>query len=849
MNSNHKVEIVVGVRDLASQSLNNVSKSVNNLKHNMGNGSFLSSFNRNLDQTISKMDKLANSMYKFNMYTNSIQRGIRNVGLVGAAGAGVVAYQGVNQSLDFDYNTRKMQSRMGVNNDTRKQINDYILNTLNQKTSFSANELALTGITLAQGGISSSADMKSLLKTTSYFAEAVDAIPDQAAEMIISAAKGWNISMDKSMQISDKLSVALNASLLHVEELPHAIGELAGRATMYGQSFDSSLVALMTARDQGMSAAQASQDFLHGLRQLSKIGREDLMPPKTLKAYKKLGIDTSFFDLEKKQLKEYPEIIASIEKTMVNKGLMKPGEISDIVQKNGGVLPEDFINKMSAMPLISKVFGAAGMAPILMGLQSKYEEVDKDGNKTGEVLYGSAALRRRRELVANSGGTTENTHDIIAESGKFQLDVLKGNWESLQIGFWDKTIPMIKGGSQFLSAYLNGTLDKDNRSLKDRQIYPEDKRTVKDDLKDAITETANNFRANGNVGTANFIQGAGTFGMNSFDVGSAVAPGLLEQIGKSINDSLLKADWGDSLITLPYHIIENGVSFITDLAKANEDINAAIEKLPENLQDPARLVEKLVKGGLILLVGGAIVKTLELSFRAASATLKTAKGGINIAGSLVKALRGDTDGAKDTLKKLANSNKVINANIVNVYGKAINNMGDGVDVSDGSMLDKDGNLKQKRTDKFKKSKKLQKLLEGGSMFIAPLIGADIISAQTGGPSVLKAPFDMYNKHKQEKIEYWQNIYSGKTSGNIPKQTELAPIVNRINTVDERIKNMKVNVNNKVQITNKVPTPIVTISGNLKNVGISHSISERYKTDKKFREGYNRIQAQRLGLDR
>ena len=674
MAGNHKVEIIVGVKDLASAGLQNIAKAASSMKNSLGNGSFMGAFTNNIDNAIKSLDKMANSMYKFNMYTADIRRNLTNLGAIGLGATAAVGMQGVNNAMDFDYNTRVMQSRMGVSDKVRSEINDYILDDLNLKVSYGPNELAKTGVILGQGGVNNTADMKAMMKTTSYFAEAVDGDVETAAQMIIAASKGFGINMEKSSQISDKLTVALNQSLLGVNEMPHAIGELAGRAKMYGQSFDSSLVALMTGRDQGMSAAQMSQDFLHGLRSLSKIGREDLMPDKTRQWYSELGVDTSFYDTDKKQLKEYPEIIESLEKTMMNKGLMKnKDDLAGILKENGGVLPDDFMNKMESLPLISKVFGAAGMAPIAMGLQSTFEETDKEtGEKTGKIYYGSDALKKRRELVQNSEGETDKTHEIIAKSGKFNVEVLKGAWEATQIKFLDSMVPMIKTTSEVLTDFLS-----DKKTPKDGEG------SLFDRFRGGVKESANKFREDGNYGTANFVEEVGTGMVNAAQV-STTFPAIGKKVGGAFMDNFVKADWGDSLITFPWHLIKNSFGFIKDIASANKEFNRLVEELPQNLQDPAKLVNALATGGLALIVGGAIVKTLELSFRAASAALKTGKGLIN-AGELIKDIF--TGGLKDkgaggVMDKLLGNDKMIKANIVNVTGNVVN-VNDGPDGKGG----------------------------------------------------------------------------------------------------------------------------------------------------------------------
>jgi hypothetical protein len=659
---NHKVEIVVGVKDLASRSLKGIQNSFNGLNRNMGNlGKHWSTFNRGLDASIKKMDSLANSMYKFNMYTSSIQRNLQNVGAIGAVAGGALAFQGMNNAVQFDYKSHVMQSRMGVSSDVRKQIEDYVLKDLNLRVGFNPTEIMDMGVILGQGGISNAPDMKALMDTTTYFSEAVDAVPEQAAEMIISAAKGFNISMENSNQITDKLSVALNSSLLHVEELPHAIGELSGRAKMYGQSFDSSLTALMVSRDQGMSAAQGAQDFLHGLRSVSNIGNEMVLYPKRKSYYEALGIDDSFFDMDKKQLKEYPEIIKSLEKTMINNGFINPKyknvksyEDYQGLLKKEGTAPEDFWNKKEAMPLISRVFGAAGMAPMMMGLQAKYEEVDKEtGEKTGKVYYGSSAVEQMYKKVKNSDGAVEATHDIIAESGKYQLDILGGAWQATQIKFLDNMVPLIKTGAEQLTGYLSG----DGFS--------------KGKFRESVQSSADNFRKEGNVTTGNIVEAVGNGILDGIDIGKTLPP-MFKQIGEAISDNFINADWGDSLIEFPMHIVENGIGFINDLLKSNKMFDELVARLPDRLEDPAKLAEGLAKGGLILLVSGAVIKAIELSLRAASTALKTGKAAINV-GEFILESMGLKKGKKGKgLDGLMGKTSTINANIVNVYGKAVN---------------------------------------------------------------------------------------------------------------------------------------------------------------------------------
>lgn len=661
MKSNHIVEILVQLKDRAIDPMRRLSQQSNNLKKDLsGAGTSLGAFSNNMGILEKRLDRIANSMYRFNMYSNQLNRTLRDTAAVGALAAGALAVNSTNKAIDFEYKMHKMQTRMEVGDNVRKDISEYIANELNSQVAFGPSELGDIGIILGQGGINSAPDMIAMLKTSSYFAEAVDAVPEQAAEMIISAAKGFDISMTDSVQITDKLTVALNKSLLHTEELPHAIGELAGRAKMFGQSFDSSLTALMSMRDQGMSAAQGSQDLLHGLRQLSLIGRDDVLMPRRREYYEKLGVDTSFFDIEKKQLKEWPEIIESLEKTMRNKGMMKDKDtFYKMIDDNGGKIPDGVINKMESMPLISRVFGAAGQAPLIMGLQTKYEEVDEQtGQKTGEVFYGSDALKRMRTDLLQSQGAVDKVHAKMAETAHFQLDVLSGTWEAAQIKMVDDMLPLIKAATQELTAYISGKgaaggIERFNK---------------------AVENTANNLRKT-NPMLGDFVETSGKFVSGAAQVTTTMAKPLFGEIGDAVNNNIAKAEWGDSLLTLPYYATKNGFGFLQDMYD-NSRSNAAIESLPPELQNEATLTRNLIKGGLALMAASAIIKVLEYTFRLLSMSVKGIKGTAELGKAITTLFsKSMTDAAKkgaltkamDSMKK----NYAINANVVNVYGKNI----------------------------------------------------------------------------------------------------------------------------------------------------------------------------------
>jgi hypothetical protein len=680
--SNHKVSIVVGVKDLASSSLRGIQNTMNHMGKGFGSANnFLGAFGRNLDSVIGRMDKMSKSLMMFNMHTAALQRNLRNITMIGGAVVGGLAIQGTNKALDYDYKTRVMQSRMETNNGVRKNVSDYILNDLTYKTSYKPTDLADIGILLGQGGINNSKDMKSMLKTTAYFSEAVDAVPQDAAEMVIAAAKGFNISMQNSSQITDKLTIALNKSLLQTEELPHAIGELAGRANMYGQSLDSSLVALMTMRDQGMSAAQGSQDFLHAMTSASKIGNDDVLYKRTRGYFSSLGVTDAIFNKDTRQLKEFPDLIADMEKAMISKGFINPKYrkevkdekgFKDYLGKNGGVAPKDFWDSQKAMPLISKVFGAAGTAPILMGLQSKYDEIGKDGEKTGKVYYGSDALKEMFKDVKHSDGAVDKTHDIIAQSGKFQLNVLSGAWESAQIKLLDGIVPLIKTGAEQLTRNFSPPTGG-NKKFGNLNAENYEYESPIQKFRKSLEETVTKFKEEGHTTTAQVVNTLGNGVINGVEI-SKTLPSTAKQIGSAANKNLIKADWGDNLIEFPWHIVKNGISFIKDIFKANKEFDDAVKKLPKDLQDPAKLVATLVKGGIALMVTGAVIKVIELGVRGVSLAMK----GTKIATSLTQSILGLFTGNKgkgNVLSEILGKNMAIKANIVNVYGATVNGGG------------------------------------------------------------------------------------------------------------------------------------------------------------------------------
>jgi hypothetical protein len=783
--SNHKVEIVVGVKDLASSALRGIQNTMNHMGRGFTNaGTFMGAFSRNLDSVIGKMDSLANSMYKFNMYTSNLQRNLKNIAMVGGAVVGGLAVQGTNKALDYDYKTRTMQSRMGVSNTVRKDVSDYILNDLSLKTSYKPSDIADIGTILGQGGVNNSKDMKAMLKTVSYFSEAVDAVPEQAAEMVISAAKGFGISMEKSSTITDKLAVALNQSLLSTEEMPHAIGELAGRANQYGQSFDSSLTALMTMRNQGMSAAQGSQDFLHALQSVSKIGNDEVLFKRTRGYFASMGVTDGIFNKDTRQLKEYPDLIADMEKAMINQGFINPKykkgitdekTFHDFLSKNGGAAPKDFWDSQKAMPLIAKVFGTAGMAPILMGLQSQYEEVNKKtGEKTGKVYYGADALKQMYKDVKNSDGAIQDTHDIIAQSGKFQLGVLGSAWDAAQIKLLDGIVPVIKTGAEQLTKFFNPGLSDPNKKPGQRiDASQYEYQSPVDLFRQAVKDAADNYRKEGHTGVATVVDTVGNKVIDGVQI-SQTLPKMGKQIGSAFNKDIVKADWGSNLIEFPWHIVKNGIKFISDIVKANKDFDDAVKELPENLQDPAKLVETLTKGGIVLLVTGAVIKVIELGVRGVSAALKGTKIATDLTKSIIEMFTGKKGKGGGVLSSLMGKNMAIKANIVNVYGGVVNGKGG----PGGATVPGGGTAAGGSTTVIPAaSSALSKLKTAGKWIIRDgipmFVLADIISGATGGPSITKkiaqSEHNPLNPNTDKKIDEIHRIVKNPSTFTGPKK--------------------------------------------------------------------------------
>lgn len=822
---NNRVEIVVGVQDLASRALGNISRSVSNMSRDMNRvGSIFGSLNRTLDTSIAKLDKMANSMYKFNMYTSDLQRNIKNIGLIGGAVAGGIAYHGIQNTLDFDYKTHTMQSRMMGSNDVRRQIEDYILKDLNLKVGYSPNQIADLGIVMSQAGVSNVPDMKKMLENTTYFSEAVGGIPDQMGEMMISAIKGWNLSMDDSSEVADKLTLALNNSLIHVEELPHAIGQLAGRANLYGQSLDSALVALMSARNQGLPSAQAAQNMLHGLSQASRAGNDEVLYKRTKGYFDSLGIDHGIFDKDTRKLKEFPELIADIEKAMIKQGFtnnkygIKTHEDFQKYIKDNGTLPDDIWDSMSAAPLLTKVFGKAGIAPILMGMQTKWEEVDRNtGEKTGEVYYGSEALKRMYDMIKNSQGATKETHAIIEDSAKFQLNVLSGAWQAVQENFMRNLLPVLKTSAKELTSWI---LPTDNTKF--NNFGPQiDEGHVKKlsglekfDL--AIKESAENFRKEGHGTVADTLELLGDKAINGIKIGSTMPP-MVNQITESFNENIIGAEWGSNIIEFPIHLVKNGIKFINDLASSSEEFKAAVEKLPTDLQDPAKLIETLAKGGIILLVTGAIVKVIELGVRGVSTVLKGAKLGVELAQSIGNWLKGVSANGGNNPASSLNKNMNIKANIVNVYGPG--GAGGTGNTPGGVVTTTGGSGAGSKWGKF---------FKGAGLFGAGLIAYDIYSGVTGGNSVIKDGLELAGNKalgtKSEKqIEEIHEIIKNPAK-HIPKDTELAPYTPQF---EDKVKDLftpKVEKSPavfklpevKIQALDKFDQMLININNNAKN---------------------------------
>jgi hypothetical protein len=446
---------------------------------------------------------------------------------------------------------------------------------------------------------------------------------------------------------------------------------------------------------------------------------------------------------------------------------------------------------MKAMPLISKVFGAAGMAPILAGLQSKYEEVDSEGKKTGKVYYGSEALKKTYNDVKNSDGEVNKTHAIMAKSGKYQLEVLQGAWEGAQIKLLNGLVPLIgEGAKQLTKAFGGGDkykpVQKPGQPPNMEQYEPYV--SPYDQVRKSIKKTAKNYRKEGHDGMATTIETVGNSIVNTAEIAQKTFPPLFKKIGDAFNSDIIKADWGSNLITFPWHIVKNGIKFISDIIKSNKEFDAAIKTLPENLQDPAKLVGNLVKGGIALMVTGAVVKVIELGIRGVSLAMKGGKLATSLTESILKMFtggKGGKGGVGGAIEKALGKNMAIKANIVNVYGGVVNGKGGkGPGGKGPGGAPGGGNIvtaAEREGEKIPKKGFMPTVVKYGKTALKwggpTIIAADIISGATGGPSVTKeivsSKYNPLNPNTDRKINEMYGILKQPHLVG-PKETKLVP---------------------------------------------------------------------------
>lgn len=736
-NMNHRVGVTVSVTDNATNPLSRISRQMQKMSRDFSSiSATLGTFANTLNSSIRNMDRMANSLYRFNMYTSSIQRNMRNVAMIGVGAASYMGVQSTNRAIDYDFKIAKMQTRMGASDAVRQDISDFILNDLNLRVSYRPTDIADLGIIFGQSGIKRADDMKTLLGAATYFSEAVDAIPEEAGRMIITAANGFDLSLQNASEVTDKLAFALHNSLLTVEELPHMLGQVSGRAKMYGQSLESTLIAVMTARDMGMPAAQASQNLLHGLGQLSLGGNLELLWPKRRSYFEQLGIDDSFFDLEKRQLKEFPYLIQAFEESMAKQGFMpERDEMYRMIEENDGRIPDGLFDRMESSALVARVLGRAGMTPIIMGMAARHEEVDpQTGLPTGKVYYGSDALIKIYEDMRKAEGYVDEAHSVMLRTAQRQLEILGGAWEATQIKYLENILPAIRSGAIELTNLLGGDVTE---SLEVLGYDFEKGTTALDRWSRSVKESANNMREMSPF-LGDVVETIGDFSVSAIRIGEATIP-TFRQANKAAYDNITSANWGESLWSLPYYAVKNGFGFIMDIVAENEEASAAIANLPEELQQHGELTRKMIQGGLVLAASGAIIKILELAIRAASVTLKGTRGAVLLGKAIIDLITGTISdkGVKDAIK----STMTVNANVVNVYGKTINDGGDG-DVIVG------GDGKKDKKSKGGKNK--------------PLIGPwGWVALGAGSYYIGGAISDRVREMREEKVDSLEAAYLGR----------------------------------------------------------------------------------------
>ena len=259
-------------------------------------------------------------------------------------------------------------------------------------TQFDPGEAAKGLANLGQNGFTAKESIDALVPSLDLAAGGSIEVA-QATATVNAALKGFGLDAADAGDAADKLLKISNLTSLSAGDLELALGTVSKGAGTTKQSLDEMLVSIGLVRNSGVSAAVASSQVSIALLKMSK----------NAKKFKKIGVEVTNAD----------------------------GSFRNFVDiaRDTDVALQGVTNEAERAAKLNELFGRGLGAVNAINAQISKGVRDTNGN----ILTGAAAVDFLRSQMKSAQGTAGTFRDIMQDTFKGQLTLLKGSMSTLAI--------------------------------------------------------------------------------------------------------------------------------------------------------------------------------------------------------------------------------------------------------------------------------------------------------------------------------------------------------------------------------------------------------------------------------
>lgn len=322
----------------------------------------------------------------------------------------------VKTSATFEAGMSQIQATMGITKDSMSTLDGQSVNTMDAlsslaqemgaSTKFSATEAADAINILAMAGYDTEKIYGSLPNILNLAAAGGLGIAD-AADIATGVMAGFNLKAEDSSMVADKIATMASSAKGSVGEFGQAMATAAGQASVTGQSFDDTAVALEILGNHNLSAAEGGNALNRILKNLYQPTEQ------AAAAMKKLGV--SAYDAD-------------------GKARALPDVLQDFQDKLGGLTDEEYNN------IMGQIFDSATMKSVPFLINDCTAAWDTQDDTVTSLIEGIRGAEDAYGGIGAASGQAQAQMDNL----EGQITLLKSALEGVAIQIGNILMPYIK---------------------------------------------------------------------------------------------------------------------------------------------------------------------------------------------------------------------------------------------------------------------------------------------------------------------------------------------------------------------------------------------------------------------